>query len=268
MHLADLLDRDAVAAVVAATRPTHVFHVAGRLKPDPADPLALHRIHVDGTRTLFDALYASRLRPVVFIAGSAAVYGVPATLPVREDASLAARSPYGISKIGQEKIAFDAMREFGIPVVCTRSFNLVGPGLSPELIASQVARDVVRAERGGDSVLRVGNLRQRRDFLDIRDAVRVFLDVTLRGAPGASYNVCSGRSVPVQVCVDRLLARARVPIGVEVDPARLGLSDVDDIYGATARISAMMRWRDFIPLERSLDDLLDDWRQRFAAGER
>jgi len=132
MHHADLLDGRAIGDIIARVRPTHIFNVAGKLKPDSADPEALGRIHVEGTRVLFQALHALGLKPVVFIASSAAVYGAPAELPVSETAPRSGRSAYAVSKIGQEDVAFSATREFGIPAVCARSFNLVGPALSPE----------------------------------------------------------------------------------------------------------------------------------------
>lgn len=265
MHRADLLDRVAVMHALNTVRPTHVFNVAGRLKPVVSDPEALWRVHVEGTQVLFEAIAETELRPVVFIAGSAAAYGVSAELPVRESAPLRAQSPYGVSKVEQERAAREAGRRFGIPVVCVRSFNLLGPGLSPELIASQVARDIASAEKGGEPVIRVGNLAPRRDFLDIRDAVRAFLALAEWPPEDAAVNVCLGRSVPVAECVERLIARARVPLTIDTIAAGSGVHDVADIYGATERLAALLPWRDFIPLEQSLDDLLDDWRTRLAA---
>lgn len=263
-HRADLLDRNSLDAVVERVQPSHVFNLAGRLKPDPIDAEALRRVHVTGSRALLESLRGARLRPIVFIASSAAVYGAPETLPVTENAPLRARSPYGISKVEQENVALEAMRELGFPVICARAFNLVGPGLSPSLLASQVARDIVDAEQGGERILRVGNLDQRRDFLDIRDAVRAFLTLAMAPRADGIFNVCAGRSVPVRTCIDYLVAAARVPVTVTVDPALSRGSEVNDIFGSTARLAAEMPWRDFIPLERSLDDLIEDWRRRLA----
>ena len=265
MHAADLLDRAGVDRVIHEVRPTHVFNLAGRLKPQPADSDALRRIHVDGTRILFEALRAADMRPLVFIASSAAVYGEPEMLPVQEHAPRRTRSEYGVSKVAQEDVALAAMREHRFPVICTRSFNLVGPGLSPELVAAQVARDVARAEAGGAAVLRVGDLDHRRDFLDIRDAVRAFLQLAADPPADAVVNVCSGWSVPVRECVDHLVAAARVPVKLEIDRARFA-GAVEDIYGSTALLASAIKWEDFIPLRHSLDDLLEEWRGRESVG--
>jgi GDP-4-dehydro-6-deoxy-D-mannose reductase len=265
LHRGDLLDRNVVEAIIRAVRPTHVFNAAGLLKPAPDDPQALWRVHVDGTRILFETLHAAGLRPTVLIASSAAVYGATAELPVGEEVVLEPRSPYGRSKLAQETVAFDAMRELGVPVICGRGFNIVGAGLSPRLLASRVARDIVRAEQGGDAVLRVGNLDQRRDFIDVRDAVRAFCALAAGAAAGRAYNVCAGRSVPVRTCVDRLVAQACVPIKLEIDVARVG--DVEDSYGSVSRLADVIEWKNLIPLERSLDDLLEDWRRRLSPEE-
>jgi len=59
-----------------------------------------------------------------------------------------------------------------------------------------------------------------------------------------------------------VLARARVPIRVRVDAARLRPNDVPLLLGDPTRIQTELGWEPEIPLDRTLDDLLDDWRNR------
>jgi GDP-4-dehydro-6-deoxy-D-mannose reductase len=74
--------------------------------------------------------------------------------------------------------------------------------------------------------------------------------------------VCSGHAITIRELLDRLLARARVPIRVRVDEARLRPNDVPLLLGDPTRIRTELGWRPEIPLDRTLDDLLDDWRKR------
>ena len=83
-----------------------------------------------------------------------------------------------------------------------------------------------------------------------------------RGTPGRPYNVCSGRAITIRELLDRLLARARVPIRVRVDAARLRPNDVPLLLGDPTRIQTELGWEPEIPLDRTLDDLLDDWRNQ------
>ena len=64
--------------------------------------------------------------------------------------------------------------------------------------------------------------------------------------------------------VRRLVALARVPIRVEVDPARLRPADIHWLVGDPRRIARDTGWRAEIPLERTLADVLDEWRGRGA----
>ena len=81
-----------------------------------------------------------------------------------------------------------------------------------------------------------------------------------RGRPGRAYNVCSGRAVAIREVLEMLVARARVPIRVHVDPARFRPNDVPLLLGDPARIREELGWTPLIPLEQTLDDVLDYWR--------
>ena len=98
----------------------------------------------------------------------------------------------------------------------------------------------------------------------MRDTVRAYRLINERGVPGRVYNVCSGVALAIREVLDRLLARARVPIRVTVDPARYRPHDVPIVVGDPRRIREELGWKAEIPLERTLDDLLDYWRARLA----
>jgi GDP-4-dehydro-6-deoxy-D-mannose reductase len=85
-------------------------------------------------------------------------------------------------------------------------------------------------------------------------------------AADACYNVCSGRAVPIADLVDGLIARSRIPIRRVVDPARFRPVDVPVVLGTFARLAAATGWRPEIPLERTLDDLLEWWRAQARAA--
>ena len=108
----------------------------------------------------------------------------------------------------------------------------------------------------------MGNLDARRDLTDVRDTVRAYTVIMERGTPGRAYNVCTGRAVLIRDLLDMLLARARVPIQIRVDPARYRPSDLPIVVGDPRRIQQELGWTADIPLERTLDDLLAFWRRK------
>jgi GDP-4-dehydro-6-deoxy-D-mannose reductase len=113
----------------------------------------------------------------------------------------------------------------------------------------------------------VGNLTPRRDFTDVRDAVRAYVLLVSRAEPGRAYNVCSGQSHSIQECADILLALARVPLTLEQQPSRARALEILEQVGDPTRIYQTTGWQPQLPLQSSLSDLLDDWRQRIALNK-
>jgi GDP-4-dehydro-6-deoxy-D-mannose reductase len=152
--------------------------------------------------------------------------------------------------------------------VLTRTFHHTGPGRGEAFAESSFARQLAEIEAGlRPPVLRVGNLDAVRDFADVRDVVRAYWLLLEKGEGGAAYNVCSGKGRPVRHLLDVLLAASNARVEVRVDPDRLRPSDVPAQVGDPSRLRAATGWEPRIPLERTLRDLLDDWRARTAIAD-
>jgi GDP-4-dehydro-6-deoxy-D-mannose reductase len=259
----DLLDPAAVHRAIAELRPTAVYHCAGAAHVglswgETARTLA---INVRGTHNLLEGLRRAGLGARVVIPGSAMVYAA-ADRALTEDDPLVPQSPYALSKLAQEMAGMRANLD-GLHVTIARAFNHMGPRQDPFFAASGFARRIADIEAGRwEPEIAVGNLDARRDLTDVRDTIRAYRLILERGTPGRAYNVCSGHAITIRELLDRLLARARVPIRVRVDEARLRPNDVPLLLGDPTRIRTELGWRPEIPLDRTLDDLLDDWRKR------
>jgi len=151
--------------------------------------------------------------------------------------------------------------------------NLVhntGPRRGDVFVESTFARQVAEIEAGlGKPAVRVGDLKPRRDYSDVRDTVRGYWLLLERGEAGEVYNVCSGRSWSIQQVLEFLLAQSTVKgIAVKVDPTRLRPSDVMTLEGDPSKIEKATGWRSEIPFERTLAGLLDYWRERVPRASR
>jgi GDP-4-dehydro-6-deoxy-D-mannose reductase len=267
---ADLDDAAAVAAAVATARPNRVVHLAGQSSVHHSwiDPGSTLRTNVMGLVHLMDGLRAERLRPRVLVVGSADEYGIVAedAVPVKEDAPLRPVSPYAVSKVAQGLLAAEYAKGGGPEVLRTRTFPHTGPGRGEAFAESSFARQIVEAGAGlRPPVLSVGNLDAVRDFTDVRDVVRAYWALLEKGAPGEVYNVCSGRRLRVGDLLRRLIALAGVEVEVRQDPSRFRPSDIPVLVGDPGRLRAATGWEPRIPLDRTLGDLLDDWRTRVSA---
>lgn len=259
----NLLDRHAVATAIEALEPSVVYHCAGAADvgtswEDPVKPL---RVNALGTHHLLDAIRASGLSCPVLVTGSALVYR-PSLEPIAEESPIGPSSPYGFSKLAQEMIAAQTR---WCPVLLARPFNHAGPRQSTAYVTSSFARQIAEIEAGlVPPVLNVGNLDARRDITDVRDTVRGYRLLVENGTPGRPYNVCSGRAYRIGDLLDTLLGLARTSVRIAVDRARLRPSDNPVVAGNPARIAAEVGWGATIPIEQTLEDLLDYWRLRVA----
>lgn len=264
----DLSDVPAIEDAVKKSVPDVVFHLAGILKSGVYEDL--YRAHVFGTIALLDAIVASGLSPQIVIASSSAVYGSGnGRKPSTEKSAVAPQTHYALSKAAQEMAAFRYWHVHKLPVVCARTFNLLGPGLSPDMACSAFAKQIAEAERSGKpGTIATGSLAAKRDFVDVRDAVRAYESIAKKGKPGEVYNVCSGRAVAISECLSNLLKQARVPLEAVLDPAKVQKNDVPIQIGSAKKLQEATGWIPKIGLKKSLIDLLDDWRERVEMERR
>ena len=267
---AEITDPGALEADFGGSRPDAVYHLAAQadVRASFDDPASTLRVNVEGTFNVLDAARRAGTGRVVVIS-SADVYGrvEPEDLPVDEAAAMRPVTPYGASKAAAEMVCVQAGLGRGLDVVRARAFNHLGPGQSDRFVAAALASRVAANERTGSEVVRVGNLHARRDFTDVRDVVRAYRLLATDGAAGEAYNVCSGAARGISELAEALVARARCPMGLATDSELLRPVDVAEVRGDPSKLHGATGWQPEVPLEQTLDDLLDYWRCRTAESE-
>jgi GDP-4-dehydro-6-deoxy-D-mannose reductase len=263
----DIRDPGAVRRVLRDVRPERIFHLAAQSYV-PTSWLAPSETlsgNVLGQVNLFEAIRDVGLSPRVHIAGSSEEYGLvlPYEVPLREDSPLRPLSPYAVSKVAQDLLAYQYWQSYQLHVVRTRGFNHTGPRRGEVFVTSNFSRQVAEIERGmREPVVHVGNLESIRDFTDVRDMVRAYWLALERGEAGEVYNICSGRGYSAQQVLDILLGLAHVKVEVRQDPARMRPSDVTLLVGDCSKFRSATGWEPTIPFEVTLKDLLEHWRKR------
>jgi GDP-4-dehydro-6-deoxy-D-mannose reductase len=266
---ADLLEAGSVEAAVSLAQPDRIVHLAAQSSPMKSwsDPQATLRTNILGTQNLLEAARKCRTPPRILLVGSAEEYGLasPSEIPLREEAPLRPTSPYAVSKIAAGYLGLQYALAHRLPVVRTRTFHHTGPGRSEAFAESSFARQIVEIElKRRPPVLAVGNLDAIRDFADVRDTVRAYGLLLERGESGEVYNVCSGRGQRIRELLDILLKLSGARVDVRVDESRLRPSDIPVLVGDPAKLNKATGWTPRIPLERTLRDLLNDWRERLG----
>jgi GDP-4-dehydro-6-deoxy-D-mannose reductase len=263
----DMADPYQMKTLLEVVKPERIFHLAAQsfVPTSWSAPAETFYINTVGQIHLFEAVRAAGIDPLIQIAGSSEEYGLvhPDEVPMKESNPLRPLSPYAVSKVAQELLAYQYHQSYGLKTVVTRGFNHTGPRHGPVLSCSSFARQIAEIEADlAPPVLYVGDLTTRRDWVDVRDVARAYWLALERGLPGEVYNVGSGTTRTIQSMLDLLLSLSSVKVEVRQDPARLRPSDVPILWADDSKFRARTGWEPQIPFERTMRDLLDDWRER------
>lgn len=263
----DILDEGEMKKTVKDIKPDSIFHLAG-LTFDPnsrESPEKFYITNVFGTINLLEAVRQLRIDPLIHIACSSAEYGLILgnENPIKETNPFRPISPYAISKLAQDMVGYQYYKNYGLRIIRTRAFNITGPGEREDFVCSNFACQIAMIEKGKqEPIIYVGNLEAERDFLDIRDVVKGYWLASDKGIPGEVYNVCSGKAYSIGEILDILLQMTKNDIIVRQDSKRRRPSDIPLQVGSFEKLRKQTGWKPIIPLEETLKDLLNYWRQK------
>ena len=263
----DLKDPDGVRKAVKGCR--KVFHL-GALIAIPysyVHPYQYIQTNVEGTAHLLNACLEEGAVEKMVHTSSSEVYGTAQYTPIDEKHPLQAQSPYAASKIAADKLAESYFLAYGFPVVTLRPFNTFGPRQSLRAIIPTLLSQAI-----GNSVIRLGNTRPRRDFLFVKDTVRGFIEIgKCKEAVGKTVNIGTGRDVSIGDLVETVfgLIGERKEIEVEDRRIRPGPSEVMRLVSDTRLAQTLFDWKPAYSLEEGLKETLGWYREnlsRFKIG--
>lgn len=265
LHRVDLLEKEKVQKCISEVQPDMVYHLAALTSPAESfsNPETVFINNVTAQVHLLEALRLSANTPRIMIISSAEVYGIvnSSDLPISETVELRPGSPYAVSKIAQDYLGLQYFLSYGMDIIRVRPFNHIGPRQSASFVVSSFAKQIAEAEKSknGKEIL-VGNLDAKRDFTDVRDMVRAYSILAQKGKSGEVYNIGSGLSYKISDILGKLVSLSYEKIETKIDPSRMRPSDVPDIRSDNTKIKNETNWEPSIPLDQTLKDTLDYWR--------
>ncbi len=271
-------DRDLVARTIAQYQVSAIVHFAASIVvPDSMrDPLSYYHNNTLNTCLLLEAAVAAGVKQFIF-SSTAAVYGNPNEVPVREDAPTAPISPYGSSKLMSEILLHDTGRAHGLRFVVLRYFNVAGA--DPKLRTGQatpqathlikVACETALGRRpkldvyGTDYPTQDGTC--VRDYIHVSDLVRAHsaaLAYLRRGGASTTFNCGYGHGHSVREVVET--ARRISGRNFQVDVAGRRAGDPAALVADVTRIRTALAWR---PQYDNLETIVSHalaWERRLA----
>lgn len=276
LEYGDLTDQSSLSTVLAKHRPDAIFHLAAQSYVDFSFIAATATLqsNVIGTCQLLEAIKGLKLAdgydPIVHACSSSEVYGQvrKEELPIVESTPFRPASPYAVSKVAEDMLAYQYWLSWKIRTIRTRMFTHTGPRRGEVFVASNFAKQIAVIEAGlAPPVIKVGNLDSVRTFADVRDTVGAYWLLVTKCVPGEVYNIGGVETMTVGDMLGMLLESSRHhDIKVEVDPARLRPSDVTLQVPSTKKFQEQTGWEPKIKFATTLSDLLEYWRQRVSAG--
>jgi GDP-4-dehydro-6-deoxy-D-mannose reductase len=259
----DVLDREGVHHAIVGSGAEAVYHLAALSHAGASfeNSVETIRVNVEGTLNVLDACQEAGVSRVLVV-GSAEEYGegVGNTQPLKEESPLRPVSPYGVSKIAAEYLGLQAFLSAGLGTVMTRSFNHTGPGQSPDFVVPALARRIAQAEKEQSNEIDVGRLDSEREFNDVRDVVRAYRLLVLRGRPGSVYNVCSGVAYSIAEVAGRLMDLSTRSLTLRQDPSLTRAVEPSRVVGDPGKLKAQTGWRPEFSLDETLRTILDEAR--------
>src|SRR6266511_1509723 len=262
----ELTDAGAVEKLIASVQPQRVFHLAAQsyVQSSFDEPSSTFQINVISQINLLEAIRRHDSQIRMHVAGSSEEYGLvhPDEVPMKETNPLRPLSPYAVSKVAQDKLAYQYFKSYGLHLVVTRGFNHTGPRRGTHFVTSTMAKQIAEIEAGfHPPVIYHGDLTSKRDWTDVRDMVRAYWLALDRAEGGEVYNVGRGRTWSIGEMLNILLSHSTVKIRTQEDPARLRPSDVPILWADASKFHKATGWEPKIPFEDTLRDELDHWRE-------
>ncbi|WLE95583.1 MAG: NAD-dependent epimerase/dehydratase family protein [Candidatus Electrothrix communis] len=215
----------------------HVFHLAGRnyVPESWNDKTGFIYSNVIGTQQALDFClnHGAKMTYV-----SAYLYGIPSSLPIREDATIEPNNPYALSKRLAEELCQFYSRYLALTVTVIRPFNVFGPGQRQEYLIPEILKCVQEGRE-----IRLQDLNPKRDYVFVEDVVEALVK-TLNFRTDTSYNVFN-IGAGVSYSVKELVAMIQKVCGTALPVVSNGIErpqEIPDVCADISQAKELLQW--------------------------
>jgi len=259
----DLLSTDAVEGLINRIQPDIVVNLAAisSVGASWGIPQLTMQVNVVGALNIMEAARKSEKKPKILFVGSSEEY-VISDDPMNEEVQLNASNPYGISKVTQEQFAKLYREQYGLKIYCVRPFNHTGVGQRDSFVLPSFCKQVAEIEKSGyPGIIKVGNLKVKRDFSHVKDIVRAYRMIVESENCDIIYNVGSGEAYSLEDMLQYITNMSSQNIKVEIDQSRFRPTDQPVICCDYNLIKTKLGWKPKYTVFDALKEMLEYYRE-------
>lgn len=244
----DIRNRETVESAVQGVEV--IFHLAASVgnKRSIDFPIDDAEINVLGTLTVLEAARKFGVRKIV-TSSSAGIFGELKILPIREDHPIEPDSPYGCTKLCEEKLCLSYAKLYPLEVVCLRYFNVYGPNQRFDAYGNVIPIFVYKMLQN-EKITIFGDGEQTRDFVHVYDVVQANIKAAESIGVSGAFNIASGKSITINHLVNLITKNHNAQI--EYSSKRPG-----DVLHSLADITLAKEKFNFLPemeLEKGIEE--------------
>ncbi len=259
-HELDLLDKDKIFNLIKTIKPQKVFHFASNadVKRSFDEPELFLENNIISTSNLLEGIRYHSRSSRLMMCSTSEVYGNPSTnKPVDENSAIAPINPYAVSKVAQDLLASVYYKSYNLDIIITRMFSYINPKRE-NLALSAFARRLHNIKRGKESILKHGYLGSKRTFIDVRDAVECYWEITKNGKSGEIYNLGGEQAYSIEECLDMLIEHTGIKVKKESDPSLVRPTDIKVQIPDISKFQSVSNWKPKYTIEDSIKFLWEE----------
>jgi len=270
----DILDTEELTRTIAKIQPEWIVNLAAVSSPrqNAASPAPALRANILGALSVCEATLRAGKHCRLLQVGSSKEYGEvqdAGSELVGETHVPAPSDLYGVGKYAAELIGKVFANQSGLDILFSRSFNHTGPGQSPKFVCADWAMQAARIQAGlQEPKIRVGQIDQHIDFLDVRDVASAYELLLLRGRSGQVYNVCSGKTQFLRSVLEKLMAMSGFEVEViSAAKPQAPKASLMILAGDNRRLIEDTGWKPGFSFDTTLRDTFMYWKKQFNASK-
>jgi len=272
----DVMDIDRIKEILEIACPDVVYDFAVQNSVGYAwdNPIETVDVNVIGALNMYDAIrdYMQKTNKSVklIMAGSGEEYGRKSfdKLPIKENEVPNPENIFASSKVCQTQLGQIYHKAYNMPIYILRTFNEIGVGQSERFAISNFCKQFAKAKlQNTDLELHVGDLNIERDFTDVKDLIKAFYAIEVKGRPGEIYNAARSNPISIKNMIEIMKDITGIEARIIVDESRIRPIDTPKFEADVSKIKKDTGWQADIPIRDTIKAMLDYWSNEINVGK-